>query len=459
MGSLSIGVDNIHHDVFLSPKFVQVARDYLFDLIRQNTSGTYLSGIELRSAKAVDSTPFRKMLLELLQSSLAKAKHQKNIEIDLLFRLAILKFVTAELVVQFGNVILEVKEYIRKRGEYFERSQQAHVIKARLSEMQSARRDVLRIIGQVVAQIFIDLDENFIAKARRALFGEDWPYYEMLKSRLVFLDGGKDDFYFLEHYVLLGNYSKDPDRLEAMDAVFQDFLKEAGIRVAPDSAPAKGAAEYRTLFTEAERMRGEIGSLEEQRENLRKRLEKGDGLLNKFLSSAADPAEVKASLTDVENRLRHFQKSLEDLGPRLDRAKKQAEFVQKDYEGKLGDYLNEPENARKLFDAANATDSERPGRAKLLAQLVSRLEQHEMMPHVLASYEIRPIASDYCPPVHLQQLRKALVSKEEAGRVEQLLKQVQAKRLSMKPIEELTKRIRRYSRDEAQTMVLKFATD
>src|SRR5262252_8915590 len=78
MGSLSIGVDNIHHDVFLSPKFVQVAREYLFDLIRQNTSGTYLSGIELRNAKAVDSTPFRKMLLELFQSSLAKAKHQKN---------------------------------------------------------------------------------------------------------------------------------------------------------------------------------------------------------------------------------------------------------------------------------------------------------------------------------------------------------------------------------------------
>jgi len=41
MGSLSIGVDNIHHDVFLSPKFVQAARDYLFDLIRQSTSATY----------------------------------------------------------------------------------------------------------------------------------------------------------------------------------------------------------------------------------------------------------------------------------------------------------------------------------------------------------------------------------------------------------------------------------
>ena len=45
MGSLAIGVDNIHHDVFLSPKFVQAAKDYLFDLIRQSTSATYFSGI------------------------------------------------------------------------------------------------------------------------------------------------------------------------------------------------------------------------------------------------------------------------------------------------------------------------------------------------------------------------------------------------------------------------------
>ena len=458
MGSLAIGVDNIHHDVFLSPKFVQVARDYLFDLIRQNTSGTYLSGIEFRNAKPVDSTHFRKLLTEILQNSIAKAKQQKNIEIDLLFRLAIMKFLTAELVSQFGNVILDVKEYIRKRGEYFERSQQAHVIKARLSEMQSARRDVLRIIGQLVGQILIDIEENQIGKVRRALFGEDYPYYEMLKNRLVFLDGGRDDFYFLEHYVLLGNYAKDPDRLEAMDAVFQDFLKEAGLRVAPDSAPVKGAEEYRTLFAEAERMRGEISGLEDQRDTLRKKLEKGDGLLNKFLASA-DPAEVKASLADVENRLRHFQKQLEEMGPRLDRAKKQAEFVQKDYEGKLGDYLNEPENARRLFDVTNASESERPSRAKLLGQLTTRLEQLELIPHLMASYEIRPIASDFCPPVHLQQLRKALVSKDEAKRVEEILKQVPARRLTMKPLEELSRRIRKYSREETQAAVLRFAID
>src|SRR5271157_5812256 len=72
LGTLAIGVDNIHHDVFLSPKFVQAARDYLFDLIRQSTSATYFSGIELRTVKSLDNTAFRKLLTDLLQSALTQ---------------------------------------------------------------------------------------------------------------------------------------------------------------------------------------------------------------------------------------------------------------------------------------------------------------------------------------------------------------------------------------------------
>src|SRR5260370_14604687 len=182
MGSLAIGVDNIHHDVFLSPKFVQAARDYLFDVIRQSTSSTYLPGIELRPSRVPDGTGFRKLLSELLQSSLTQAKYHKNIEIDLLFRLSLLKFLTFEMVNQFANLILEGKEWIRKRGEHFERSQQVHVIKARLSELQSARRAVVRRVGQQVAQIVADVEDDVIAKARRALSGADVAsYYELCK--------------------------------------------------------------------------------------------------------------------------------------------------------------------------------------------------------------------------------------------------------------------------------------
>jgi hypothetical protein len=90
---------------------------------------------------------------------------------------------------------------------------------------------------------------------------------------------------------------------------------------------------------------------------------------------------------------------------------------------------------------------------------LDRLEQHEVLYLVLSSYEIRSIASEYCPPVHLQQLRKALVSRDELKQVEQVIKQVPAKKLSLKNIEELSRKIHRYSRDEMKELILKFAGD
>src|SRR3989449_1168165 len=459
MGSLAIGVDNIHHDVFLSPKFVQGAREYLFDVIRQFTSTTYLPGIELRTTRGPDSAGFRKLLSELLQSALTQAKYHKNIEIDLLFRLGLLKFLTFEIASQFANLILEGKEWIRKRGEHFERSQQAHVIKARLSELQSARRGVIRRVGQQVAQIVVDVEDNVIAKARRALFGEEFgSYYELCKNRLIFLDGGKDDDFFLEHYILLGNYARDPDRFEAMDALFQEFLREAGVRLSHDPAHTEAIQSHTALLESVQTVRADIAALEEQRENTRKRLDRGDGFFTKFLNSG-DPADLKASLNDLENRLKHQECRLEELGPQIDAARQKLDFFVKDHAGKLGEYLNEPENAKRLFDVSSASEAEAPTRARLLAQLLDRLEQYEILYHVLASYEIRPIASDYCPPVHLQQLRKALVSKDELKQVEQVIKHVPAKKLSLKAVEELSRKIRRYSREEKLAFVLRFASD
>jgi hypothetical protein len=459
MGSLAIGVDNIHHDVFLSPKFVQAARDYLFDVIRQSTSNTYLPGIELRASRGPDNAAFRKLLSELLQTSITQAKYHKNIEIDLLFRLSLLKFLTFEIGNQFANLILEGKEWIRKRGEHFERSQQAHVIKARLSELQSARRGVIRRVGQQVAQIVIDVEENVIAKARRALFGEDFAsYYELCKNRMIFLDGGKDDVFFLEHYVLLGNYARDPDRFEAMDALFQEFLREAGITLSHEPAHTEAIQAHTALLETVQAIRAEIANLEDQRENTRKRLDRGDGFFTKFLNSG-DPADLKASLNDLELRLKHQEYKLEEMGPQIDAARQKLDFFVKDHAERLGGYLNDPENAKRLFDASSAGEAEAPTRARLLARLLDRLEQHEILYHILASYEIRPIASDYCPPLHLQQLRKALVSKDELKQVEQVIKQVPAKKLSLKSVEELSKKIRRYSREEMQTFVLQFATD
>src|SRR5262249_44679440 len=145
-------------------------------------------------------------------------------------------------------------------------------------------------------------------KARRALFGEDFaPIYDLLKNRLIFLDSGKDDVYFLQHYVLLGNYVRDLDRYEAMDELFQNFLADTGLAASQDPTYTEALQAYRTLLDQIQAMRNEIENLEEQRELLRKRFDRRDSFLNKFLSSNQDPSDVKASLSDVEARLKHQQ--------------------------------------------------------------------------------------------------------------------------------------------------------
>jgi class 3 adenylate cyclase len=328
-----------------------------------------------------------------------------------------------------------------------------------LSELQSARRAVVRGVGQQVAQMIVDAEEHVICKARRALFGDDFPaLYDLLKNRLIFLDGGKDDLYFLEHYVLLGNYARDPDRFEAMDALFQEFLNEAGLGVSYHPAQAEAQQAYDAILSQLEETRKEIANLREQRDTTRKRLERSDSFLNKFMS-APPPSDLKASLSDFELRLKHQELKLEEYGPQISAAKEKLDFLAKDYLGRLGNLLNEPENAKRIFDPSVGSDADAAVRSRMLAKLVDWLERRDILHHVLASYEIRAIAADYSPPVHLQQLRKALVSKEELALVEQVIKQVPAKQLSLKPIDELSRKIKRYSRGEIEFAVLKFAMD
>jgi class 3 adenylate cyclase len=87
------------------------------------------------------------------------------------------------------------------------------------------------------------------------------------------------------------------------------------------------------------------------------------------------------------------------------------------------------------------------------------LEERDLLFHVLASYELRKIHSDYCPPVHLQALKKALVNRDEAKRVEAILEQFPARKISMKRLEDASRAIRRSTPEEQTSTGLQFAKD
>jgi hypothetical protein len=468
LSSLAVGVDNIHHDVFLSPKFVELTGSYLLGFIRQISNLSFLSPPE-RNARLDRRTPrppepavWKRHLAELLHAGLQRAKYEKNIEIDYVLRVALLKFLTQDISAQFANLILEGKERIRSRGASFESTEQAHVMKARLAELQVGRRDVFRQTGQHVYQALMEIEENGLERSRRALFGGDTAgAYDILNNRLAFVEGGRDDVFYLEQYVLLGNYRHDQDRFETIDTLLVDLLK--------DSVPAgyqgndlnQAPRAYQGLMDAAVTTREEITRLEEEHDALARRLERADSLIGRVALNA-DPAELRAAMTDVEKRLRHARRKLADLGPKIEESRGKADFLKGLYRSRLGDYLNEPENARRLFDpaatGARGAEAAETG-TRLLEEWIARLEERDLLAHVLASYQLRNICHDYCPPIHLQQLKKALVLRDEYKRVEEILKQFPARQFSMQRIDELAKKIRRTSREEVRAVAIRFAED
>jgi hypothetical protein len=459
LGALTVGVDNIHHDVYLSPTWTEQTRVYLLEFIRQAANLTYSARKGGRPPKGPETGAWKRQTLELLQASLTRAKYEKKIELDLLFRVALLKFLTQEIGAQFASLLLEAKEWIRSRGEYFERSEQAHVMKARLADLQGSRRRIFGQVAQHVCQIFLDFEEDNLGRWRKALFGDEQKgAYEMLADRIAFVEGGRDDLLFLEQYVLLGNYVKDDDRFETFDGVLFDLLRDTVMTSSRADEIAKASRNYEELLASAMAVREELAGLEEQRNALSRKLEKGGGVFARVVGG--DSSRVRTELSKVELAMKQLQAKLDQMAPLIEAAKNKADFIGQEYDRILGDYLNEPENAHRLFDADWQGHQEPAAeRARRLDDWVARLEQRDLLIHVLASYELRNIYHDYCPPIHLQQLKRALVSRAELERVAQILKQFPARRFSMERIETLAKKLRRYPRDEARAVALHFAED
>jgi len=458
---INVGVDNIHYDVYLSPKFTEPTRKYLLDSIRAIASLNF-SYSQGRNSAAPDTSGFRKQLFELLQISLTRAKYAQNIEVDILNRLAVLKFLLSEITSQFSSLIVECKEWIHSRGVHFERSEQAHVMRSRIAELQGERRGIYRQVGMSIYQIMRELDENALSKSRRALFGEEFPeIYELFRNRFLFLEGGTDETLLLENYVLLGNFIHDPDRFEVFEELLLDFVRDFVHADENSEELSRSRKSYERLMEQARSLRSEVMRLEAEQDEIRRKAGGGEDLFAWPWKRRPTAHEPLGDAEDLRKRSALLELNLEELAPGIEAAKQRMDFLTEEQRARIGNYLNDPENIRRLFDARGATGHEAPPetRERLLREWVNRLDERDLLAHVFAGYELRKIYMDYNPPVHLQQLKKALVVREETKRVEQVLGQFPARKFSLKKLEEAARAIRRIPPEEIPAIAMRFAED
>ncbi len=464
LSNLRVGTDNIHYDVYLSPRFVEQAQRYLLALIRQRSPLRQIYVSRGKQPEAPDLGSFRRALSDLLQAAVTRAHYEKNREIDILARLAVLKLLLALMQEQFGAVALECKEEMRARGDlYFERTMTAHVLKARLAEFHANRKNLFREIGEHLAEILNEIEEKTLAKMRGALFGDDYAEeYELLRNRLLFIEGGKDDIVMLHHYILLGNFPQDPDRVALLDRIFQSLLREHVLVTQGGEELREAEQAYQRELSEIVSYKQGLETLERERTELNRQLERSESPGFR-LFSRSNPSEVAARLADVEQQYREMEQALEQRTDELEQAKQRLEYVNEQFENLLGEFLNNPINAQALFGSStSAAETNQPGarlRRFLFEEMCRSLNRNRLAEHILGAYEIRDFYQEFCPPINPQQLKKALVDGQERARLKSLLEQFPSRRFPTHKIEEAARRIHRNTSGQLGAVALQFVED
>jgi hypothetical protein len=341
LADLQLGVDNLRYDVHLSPRVTEELRSHLARYIRLFGGVEALFGMEtpsaahpsfLRAPVEGTSTPrktaagdLKGLLVSLHLAILNRAKVAGNPSVDLLGRLAVLKFIRAELQAQFARTL----EQCRMKSKSLEglRLAKMHETQELVATFQVRKKIIQRKAGQEIFRLLREIEKETLARTRRSLFGETAnDCYRLFLNPLILTEDGRDDYLCAEHYYMFGNFGKDPDTFAHLRQLALNFLRELGYEEPSD-----------------------------------------DNLLEQA--------------------------------------------------------LNVPENAATLVgtgETSAPTDDSNINIKDRLDQWVRILQKENVLSHVIASYEAVALLSEYAR-VNPQQLKNALISREECARVEKII--------------------------------------
>ncbi len=356
---LTVGVDNLRHDVVLSPRFVDAARAQITRLIVRHGELEGLLAAETpqrsqgpswmrRAAVGSARTPAEKAdwkpaLTELHLAALNRAKKEEKISVDLLARLAVTKFLRMEMNLQFAQVLERCRVLLKtydgiRQGKGVE-------YRERVAGFQVRKKIILRKTGQDLFETLREIEKETLGRTRRSFFGEaktteagpadpkqdpgsnGLGSYGLFVNRLAFSEDGRDDYLCAEHYVMLGNWDRDPDRYQRLQDVVWGFV--------------------RSIYGE----------------------ETPSETINSWLCAPENARALVGTGTPDDST------------------------------------------------------EEGVAKQERLAQWVRLLEDEQVMEHVIASYHTVPLLSEYAPRINPQQLKNALISRPECDRVERMIQE------------------------------------
>jgi hypothetical protein len=410
LNRLFLGVDNVRYDVYLSPDFCDEGTNIVFQLIAKHSQTEDFLGVHGSSIWAKQRDEFKRLYRDIMVGAINRAKLDSEVQIDFLAQTAVGKMLIGEIRGHFETLLKQYRSAIRK-AELADHKYpgETQKLKGKLSEILQNRESIIRNVSSELFQYLADVQRTDLKEMREANFGAEAILPDdVLSNPMLFAENLHNDGFVMEEYdVLIGRRLEDPDQYNALILLISRLLGQldghdaAGQELSEPAGLITGMSHDPAGKSEQDVYCLKINGWLKQVDNI-------DILFNGFKS------REQYKLLKRERRPEKDLAYLKDLAQEQER---RLDFVYKHFNN-IG--------------------------------LTKRIS---------ASYEMRPIYLDYCPPLIPQQILGALISskvrKTVVGRLKRLSR-LSDRSFSLKPLNRTMKNLNRLSTKEKKAYLIRF---
>jgi len=365
---LVLGADNIHIDVHLSQGFCSAASKIAIRLISRHANAEHILRTDKTTNWFKERDEFKRLCQSIMTMAINKAKMGREIQIDYLVQVAIVKVLTKLIREQFDRLIDLFNEVIRIH-ELSDRENlnKAIQLKGELTTIYQQKGTILFNAGRELFGYLMDVQIRNLNEVREANFGaESMLSEDLFTNPMLLVDDPTYDFFMIEEYdILLGHRLEDPDKYETFLFSLRSIFKELSThRPEPKSIAIQN---IRTTGTEESVTDDYLNKAHnDQLDGWINQLENIDILLNYFRTRSQYQTQKKRKWDPSELK-------------------------------KLHNFLK--------------------GQKKVLNFFYKKLKKTGLVKRIAAYYEIKPVYHEYCPPLRPQQVMQFLTSSKQRRKI------------------------------------------
>ena len=366
------GVDNFHYDVHLSPIFRESVSRIIFHLILKLSKADHDLGIEFDRNK--EREEFKSLCRDIMLDAVKRAKMgDGEIQIDYLAQVAVSKFLIQEVGQQFEELMTRLNNQVweYESTDDDEMVLQTISLKERVLAIRHKRNIIVSKVSKEVFEYLLEA-QKLLKERREANFGA----HSLLKEDLfinpiLHVENQDDDYFMLEQYVLLGRRMDDPDRYETVLELISGMLgrinisKESETEDRDEELPPDEAEKNEDKQPEREKVKinGWIREIETV------------DILTDYFRTSAEIQEKKSKKNFNKREMRRLETKFKEQ--------------------------------KRIFSA-----------------LHDKFKQKKLLNRIIASYEMKAVYQEYCPPLVPQQVLQFLISSEARKSVTAHLKRL-----------------------------------